>query len=175
MAEPVAPPIAGTVVKPVTYADGVTQVRPGDRVSVRLFFRRRSGEVIYVPGISRRRGTYEHNGLTWVGISLADGWAVGEIVLPETGGLKKSVRFLGRGAESPDGADALKKIDAQEAEEDEADADASEAARAAGQPIERPSPRDWFAGGVAVVLQLGMYLAVFVLIAFLFRLIRNLF
>lgn len=156
-------------VKPVIYADGVTQVRPGDRVSVRLFFRRRSGEVIYVPGISRRRGTYEHNGLTWVGISLADGWAVGEIVLPKTGALKKSVRFLGRGAESSDGADALKKMDAQEAEEQEADA------REARGTIERPAPRDWFAGGVAVVLQLGMYLAVFVLIAFLFRLIRNLF
>jgi hypothetical protein len=39
----------------VTYADGVTLVLPGDRVSVRLFLRRRQGEVIYVPGISKRR------------------------------------------------------------------------------------------------------------------------
>jgi hypothetical protein len=78
----------------VTYADGTTPVLPGDRVSVRLFLRRRAGEVIYVPGISKRRGTYEHNGLTWVGVSLADGWAIGEIVLPDTQRLKSSVRFL---------------------------------------------------------------------------------
>jgi hypothetical protein len=82
---------------PVTYADGITDVRPGDRVSFRLFFRRRAAEVIYVPGISTRRGTYEHNGLTWVGVSLANGWAVGEIVFPETRRLKPSVRFLSRG------------------------------------------------------------------------------
>jgi hypothetical protein len=53
--------------KSVTYADGITPVLPGDRVSVSFFLRRRPGEVIYVPGVSKRRGTYEHSGLTWVG------------------------------------------------------------------------------------------------------------
>lgn len=143
--------------RPVTYADGLTAVRPGDRVSVRLFFRRRAGEVIYVPGISKRRGTYEHNGLTWVGVSLADGWAVGEIVLPETQRLKPSVRFLGRGTESPAAAEATKRIEQLE-EEEERQIEADE--RSAAEAAAKPRPMDWFAGVVALVLQLGLYLVV---------------
>ena len=142
----------------VTYADGVTAVLPGDRVSVRLFLRRRSGEVIYVPGISKRRGTYEHHGLKWVGVSLPDGWAVGTIVLPETGTMKKSVRFLGRGVESPEGADAKRRVAQEEAEEDAAGEDNREMPGAG--PAVKPKPAEWFAGAVAAGLQLGMYLAV---------------
>ena len=145
----------------VTYADGTTPVLPGDRVSVRLFFRRRTGEVIYVPGISKRRGTYEHNGLTWVGVSLADGWAIGSVVLPETGRLQKGVRFLGRGTESPESADALKRLTQQEAEEDAAQLEMD---RAAAEPPKKPTALDWLAGGVAIALHLGLVMLVIGLI-----------
>jgi hypothetical protein len=141
----------------VTYADGTTSVLPGDRVSLRLFLRRRPGEVIYVPGISQRRGTYEHHGLTWVGVSLPDGWAVGTIVLPETQRLQRGVRFLGRGTESLDAVEALERVDRMEAEEEAEEARAEESA---AEPIAKPRPIDWVAGIVAVVLQLGAYLLV---------------
>jgi hypothetical protein len=147
--------------RPVVYADGITPVLPGDRVSVRWLFRRRSGEVIYVPGISKRRGTYEHNGLTWVGVSLPQGWAIGEIVLPDTGRLKASVRFLGRGTESVAAADAMERLDAQEEEEARSDAAREQSSTAS---VEIPKPREWLAGCVAMALQLGLYLLIIVLI-----------
>jgi hypothetical protein len=156
----------------VKYADGATTVLPGDRVSVRLFLRRRTGEVIYVPGISRRRGTYDHNGLTWVGISLADGWAVGEIVLPDTQRLKPSVRFVGRGSGSAQASEALERIDRQEHEEDERHA-ADKDPRAA--LVGRPKPLDWLAAAAAIALQLGMYLLVAILVAGAILLVKRIF
>ena len=141
----------------VTYADGTTSVLPGDRVSLRLFLRRRPGEVIYVPGISKHRGSYEHHGLAWVGVSLPDGWAVGTIVLPETQRLQGGVRFLGRGAESLDAVEALKRVDRMEAEEE---AEEVRAEASATEPVAKPRPIDWVAGIVAMVLHLGAYLLV---------------
>ena len=156
----------------VHYADGSTQVLPGDRVSVRLFFRRRQGEVIYVPGISRRRGTYEHHGLKWVGVSLADGWAIGSIVLPETGTLQKSVRFLGRGSESPEAAEAVQRIDVQDAEEE---AREIEDEKQASAPVARPKAIEWVAGIVALVLQLGVWFLIVGAIAGAILLVRKVF
>jgi hypothetical protein len=156
----------------VTYSDGKTPVLPGDRVSVRLFFRRRAGEVIYVPGISKRRGTYEHNGLTWVGVSLADGWAIGEIVLPDSQRLKPSVRFLGRGNESLEGSEALHRIGEQEREEDRLEA-AEEVRRRT--PAPPPKPLDWVAAAASMTLQLGMYLLAALLIGGVVLLVRRLF
>ena len=157
----------------VTYADGITAVLPGDRVSVRWFLRRRPGAVIYVPGISKRRGTHEHNGLTWVGVSLPDGWAVGEIVLPDTRTLKPSVRFLGRGTESIAAAEAMKRLDAKEAEEAACEAESDQSPAIAA--IEKPRPSEWLAGMVAMALQLGMYLFVIGLIVAAIRLLRRVF
>ena len=158
----------------VTYADGVTSVLPGDRVSVRLFLRRRPGEVISVPGISKRRGTYEHHGLTWVGVSLPKGWAIGTIVLPETLRLQRGVRFLGRGAESPDAVEALERLsqveDAEAADEEARGEEESETG-----PIVKPRPIDWFAGIVAVGLQLGMYFIVMATIVGALWLVRRAF
>jgi hypothetical protein len=157
----------------VAYADGITSVLPGDRVSVRWFLRRRPGEVIYVPGISKRRGVYEHNGLKWVGVSLPDGWAIGEIVLPETRTLKPSVRFLGRGTESLAAAHATKRLDAKEEEEASRESESDEPS--ATGVIEKPTPRDWLAGIVAIALQVGMYLLVIVLIVAAIRLLQRVF
>ena len=154
----------------VTYADGITPVLPGDRVWVRWFLRRRPGEVIYVPGISKRRGSHEHNGLRWVGVSLPDGWAIGEIVLPETGTLKLSVRFRGRGTESLAAAEAMKRLDAEE-EEEASGAESDERSSAAA--IEKPKPIEWLAGIAAIALQLGMYLLVIGLILAAIQLLRR--
>jgi hypothetical protein len=162
-----------TGLESVTYADGITSVLPGDRVSVRWFLRRRPGEVIYVPGISKRRGTYEHNGLTWVGVSLPDGWAIGEIVLPDTRTLKPSVRFLGRGTESVAAADAMKRLNAKEEEEAASEPEVDEPSATAA--IEKPKPSDWLAGIVAMALQLAMYLLVIGLIVATIRLLRRAF
>jgi hypothetical protein len=156
----------------VTYSDGRTRVLPGDQVSVRLFLRRRSGEVIYVPGISKRRGTYEHNGLTWVGISLSDGWAIGEIVLPDSQRLKPSVRFLGRGTGSSEGADALQRIDQQEIEEDRVHAAEEHRPSVPEQPT---TPQDWVAAAASITLQLGMYLLAALLLGGMVLLLRRLF
>jgi hypothetical protein len=148
-------------------------VLPGDRVSVRWFLRRRPGAVIYVPGISKRRGTYEHNGLTWVGVSLPDRWAIGEIVLPDTRTLKPSVRFLGRGTESLAAAEALKRLDAKEEEEAACEAESDEPPAIAA--IEKPRPSEWLAGLVAIALQLGMYLVVIGLMVAAIQLLRRVF
>ena len=156
----------------VTYFDGSTPVRPGDRVSVRIFFRRRAGEVIYVPGISQRRGTYEHSGLRWVGISLAGSWAVGTIVLPETGALQKSVRFIERGAESAAAAEALRRLSKQEAEEDAAAA-ADEAA--ADETVPPPTRTDWIAAVISIGLKLGAYLFALGLLVAVIVLLKRLF
>lgn len=158
---------------PVTYADGITSVLPGDRVSVRFFLRRRAGEVIYVPGISKHRGTYEHSGLTWVGVSLPDGWAIGTIVLPQTQRLKPNVRFVSRGTTTAAAAEATKRLDALEATEDEDEAKSGEPPAISGTG--RPRPIEWLAGLLALVLQLGMYLLVIGLIVGAIRLIRRLF
>jgi hypothetical protein len=155
----------------VTYADGTTPVLPGDRVSVRLFLRRRAGEVVYVPGISKRRGTYEHNGLTWVGISLSDGWAIGEIVLPDTHRLKPTVKFQGRGAESSEALDAIHRID-QEEREDERRVEA-ERSPAAGE-VRSPTLREWLAASASIGLHLAAYLLVAVLIGAAVLLVRRL-
>jgi hypothetical protein len=38
----------------------------------------------------------EFGGLTWVGIKLERGWVIKEIVNPDTGLLKKGIKFRGR-------------------------------------------------------------------------------
>lgn len=84
---------------PVRYSDGVTPVQIGDIVSARLwfaFFRKRIGRVVYVPGISKKHGEFEHDGLCWVGVKTTDGSVFGNVVMPETGCVQKSLHFLER-------------------------------------------------------------------------------
>ncbi len=81
------------------YYDGVTPVLLGDYVRVRgliLFFRRKTGRVVYVPGISKPHKEMERNGLTWVGIQFADGTFSGTLVDPETNRLQSIVEFMRR-------------------------------------------------------------------------------
>jgi hypothetical protein len=84
----------------VRYFDGVIPVLIGDHVEVRglvLFFRKKTGRVVYVPGISKPHSEMEHNGLTWVGVQFDDGTFTGTYVEPQTNCLQKIVTFLKRG------------------------------------------------------------------------------
>ena len=86
----------------VMYADSDLPVLPGDRISIRLLFRRRDGRVVYVPGISPVNREFEYNGMRWVGIRLADKSLVATPVLSKTGALKKKIRLIARDANRPD-------------------------------------------------------------------------
>jgi len=88
---PLAPSRGG----PIYYADGTTEVRLGDRVSVRRFLIRRTGTVSYVPGISPKKRDMEHHGLCWIGITLDRGGSASTVVIPETRRLQASVERLG--------------------------------------------------------------------------------
>ena len=67
----------------VTYKDRVTPVQLGDHVLTRVWFRRRKGRVVYVPGVSPLNTNMEYNGLCWVGIRLEDGSFVSTVVDPD--------------------------------------------------------------------------------------------
>ena len=81
----------------VCYHDRTTPVLLGDRVQLRVFLRSRTGQVTYVPGISAINEELEYGGLTWVGIQVDNGPAVGKLVDPGSSSLEKGVRFVGRG------------------------------------------------------------------------------
>lgn len=154
---------------PVTYADGTTEVRPGDRVVLRSFFRRRPGEIHYVPGVSEPIDELEHGGLCWVGLSLPDGWAEAVLVEPDTGRLKSTVRLIERGKLSERAEEDLERIGEESRRRDEA----AEAAAAEGDDTP-PGIVDWIALAfvmlVPAVLVTGALFAVLWTIRFLVRL-----
>ena len=84
----------------VTYHGTQTPVLVGDHVEFKLglFFWRgwQAGRVKYVPGISPRNDELEFNGLTWVAIHDARGEQSGHVVLPQSGQLRKNIRFVSR-------------------------------------------------------------------------------
>ena len=79
----------------ICYWGGTVDVKPGDHVELRVWFRRRAGRVVYVPGVSPFNSHYEFNGLRWVAIRSKN-MLIGTIVNPSAGTLKKKVRFLHR-------------------------------------------------------------------------------
>ena len=83
-------------IMPIKYFDASTDVKLGDRVQLRVLFRRRSGRVVYVPGISLMNPEFEYNGMRWVGIRLDDRSLVATPILTNTGNLKKKIVFLQR-------------------------------------------------------------------------------
>lgn len=80
----------------VQYFDKVHEVNLGDRVSIKLWWRKRTGRVVYVPGISALNREFEYNGMRWVGIRLEDRSLVATPILHKTQTLKKKVRFVER-------------------------------------------------------------------------------
>ena len=82
----------------VRYFGGEVEVQLGDRVSVSVWFRRRVGRVVYVPGLSRVNPEFEYNGLQWAGVRLQNKALLSTIVRTSTGCLMKSVKFIQRDA-----------------------------------------------------------------------------
>jgi hypothetical protein len=81
---------------PVLYFGGRVEVNIGDRVMIRLWFRKRPGRIVYIPGKSDVNPEFEYRGMRWVGVRLNEGALVATPVLTKTGGLKKKVEFIGR-------------------------------------------------------------------------------
>lgn len=81
---------------PVRYSDRTADVKLGDRVSIKIWFRMRNGRVVYVPGVSALNSEFEYNGMRWVGIRLEDDALVASPVLSGTESLKKKVHFIRR-------------------------------------------------------------------------------
>jgi len=82
----------------VKYSDQSTTVNLGDRVEVRVWFRKRQGRVVYVPGISELNEELEYNGLRCVGIRMDTSALLATPVLRKTRSLKKRFRFIVRDA-----------------------------------------------------------------------------
>jgi hypothetical protein len=81
----------------VTYNDRMTPVQLGDHVLTRVWFRRRKGRVVYVPGVSTPNANMEYNGLTWVGIRLEDtGGFVSTLVDPKEAYLRHKEILVAR-------------------------------------------------------------------------------
>lgn len=79
----------------VTYASGV-EVHLGDRAALSIWFRLRTGRVVYVPGASPFNSEFEYNGMRWVAIRLEDCSLVATPVLTKTETLKSKVKFIDR-------------------------------------------------------------------------------
>lgn len=86
----------------VTYFGNAEKVDLGDRVSISIWFRKRLGRVVYVPGVSALNSEFEYNGMRWVGIRLEDRSMVATPVLSQTQALKKKVKFIQRDTSSCD-------------------------------------------------------------------------
>ena len=82
--------------KTIYYYGGKIEVKLGDEVSARDLFFRRTGRVVYLPGVSKKNREFEYGGLTEVGIRFSHGSMTATVVDPNTSWLKKSVRFIGR-------------------------------------------------------------------------------
>jgi hypothetical protein len=82
----------------IRYRRSDRQVLPGDFVVMKVFFRAREGQVMYVPGISPHDADFDEDGLSEVGIRLIDGSIVATVVDPQTHHLVKKATFLRRGA-----------------------------------------------------------------------------
>lgn len=87
----------------ITYRDLVTAVELGDRVEARIWFRRHTGRVVYLPGVSSLNRHMERDGLRWVGVRLDEGGFLSAVVDPERGCLRDKLRFLGRDSQSVPG------------------------------------------------------------------------
>jgi hypothetical protein len=78
----------------IQYFDKAHEVKLGDRVSVTVFWRKRIGRIVYVPGISAFNPEFEYNGMRWVGIRLEDRSLIATPVLRKTQTLKRRVKFV---------------------------------------------------------------------------------
>lgn len=81
----------------VKYFSDEAEVKLGDIVDTRIWFRRRRGQVVYVPGESPKNKYIDYGGLENVGIQIDNGPFVATLVDPDSKKLKKKVIFIRRG------------------------------------------------------------------------------
>lgn len=81
----------------IFYNDQKTEVALGDRVELRVWFRRRRGVVIYVPGVSPLNPNIDYDGIRSVGIQIDEGPFVATPVDPDQSVLFPRISFLARG------------------------------------------------------------------------------
>jgi hypothetical protein len=79
----------------ICYAGSDVAVRLGDQVEIKVWFKRRRGRIVYVPGLSPLNTQYEFNGLRWIAIRTHN-MLIGSIVHPQTEALKRKVKFIQR-------------------------------------------------------------------------------
>ena len=80
----------------ITYRDRVTPVELGDHVQTRVFFRRHTGRVVYIPGVSKQHPSMEFNGLRWVGIRLDRGGFVSAVIDPQAQYFRTRIILISR-------------------------------------------------------------------------------
>jgi hypothetical protein len=84
----------------IRYHDSDIQVLIGDHVEFKLgiFFWKgwQKGRIYYVPGLSKKDDTLEHNRLMMVGIHNSRSRRSGHVVQPGSSRLRNNVRFIGR-------------------------------------------------------------------------------
>jgi hypothetical protein len=80
----------------IYYYGGEVEVKLGDEVSARDLLFRKIGRISYLPGVSKKHRDFEHDGMTWIGISFSTGSIAGAYIDPDNNWVKKSVRFLNR-------------------------------------------------------------------------------
>lgn len=79
----------------IRYCDSDIEVRLGDHVEIKVWFRKRSGRVVYVPGLSPLNTQFEYNGMRWVAIRT-ERMIIGTVVKYQTETLKPKVKFIRR-------------------------------------------------------------------------------
>ena len=79
----------------IRYADGDVEVRLGDHVEIKVWFKKRRGRIVYLPGVSPFNAEYEFNGMRWVAIRTSS-MIIGSVVRHETDTLKPKVKFIQR-------------------------------------------------------------------------------
>lgn len=121
-----------------TYADGTTRVLPGDRVSVRFLLRRRRGEAIYVPRVSKKRGTYEHSGLTGSACRSPTVGRSGKSCCPRRAASSRACASSAAARNPPTPRMRSGRLDQQESEEQ------AESVQPDERPVATPGPVDWF-------------------------------
>jgi len=82
----------------IRYFGSEEVVALGDHVALRVFFRKTSGRVTYLPGVSRPRSEIDFGGLLRIGVQEQSGAFVAIHVDPETLEVKKGLRFVRRDA-----------------------------------------------------------------------------
>lgn len=83
----------------IRYFQSETPVELGDRVRLRHLFSKKSGRVVYLPGVSQPNSEIDFGGLFRLGVSIEDGTFTAYHVDPDSLAVVKSVEFEGRDSE----------------------------------------------------------------------------